>query len=58
MTITNNNNNSNTKKILIIDDDSDINYLFKTILECNGYVVEAFTEPLTLYSTLEKINII
>jgi DNA-binding response OmpR family regulator len=40
-----NNNNNNNKRILIIDDDEDITILFKTYLECNGYIVEAFTDP-------------
>ena len=38
------NENSITKNILIIDDDSDINNLFKIFLECNGYIVEAYTD--------------
>ncbi|HJT85987.1 MAG TPA: response regulator [Nitrososphaeraceae archaeon] len=39
------NDNNNNKRILIIDDDEDITILFKAFLECNGYKVEAFTDP-------------
>ena len=46
MDATNNyNNNSDTNRILIIDDNSDIVNLFKIFLECNGYIVKAFTDP-------------
>ncbi len=39
------------KKILIIDDDKDINNLFKLFLECDGYNVDAYTDPIdALYS--------
>lgn len=49
-----NNNNSNTKRILIIDDDLDITNLFKTFLECNGYIVEAFTDPVNALIEFRK----
>ncbi len=36
----------NNKRIIIIDDDEDINNLFKIFLEYNGYIVNAYTNPL------------
>ena len=33
-------------KILVIDDDPDINNLFKTFLEYDGYYVDAYTDPI------------
>ena len=33
-------------KILVIDDDKDINNLFKTFLEYDGYYVDAYTDPI------------
>ena len=36
----------NNKRIMIIDDDEDINNLFKIFLEYNGYIVNAYTNPL------------
>ena len=30
---------------MIIDDDVDINNLFKIFLECNGYDIDAYTNP-------------
>ncbi|MDX1371558.1 MAG: response regulator [Nitrososphaeraceae archaeon] len=33
------------KNILIVDDDEDLNNLFKTFLEINGYKVDTFTDP-------------
>jgi len=52
--INNNNNNNSAKKILIIDDDSDINNLFKIFLECNGYIVEAYTNPFSALLDFRK----
>jgi DNA-binding response OmpR family regulator len=34
------------KKVLIVDDELDINLLFKTILEDNGFKVDTFDDPL------------
>jgi DNA-binding NtrC family response regulator len=39
-------NNNNKKRIMIIDDDYDIANLFKDFLECNGYNVDTYTNPL------------
>lgn len=33
------------KTILIVDDEEDLNKLFKTFLEINGYKVDTFTDP-------------
>ncbi len=42
---------SKDKNILIVDDDEDLNNLFKTFLEYNGYKVNTFTDPIdALYS--------
>jgi two-component system response regulator GlrR len=39
------------KNILIVDDDEDLNNLFKLFLECDGYKVNTFTDPIdALYS--------
>ena len=44
------------KRILIIDDDKDIINLFKTILEYDGYKVDAFTDPIdALYSFRKNV---
>jgi len=34
------------RKVLIVDDELDINLLFKTLLEDNGFKVDAFDDPL------------
>ena len=49
-----NGHNNNTKRILIIDDDLDITNLFKIFLECNGYIVEAFTDPVNALLEFRK----
>jgi DNA-binding response OmpR family regulator len=33
-------------KILIIDNEDDVNFLFKIVLEDNGYTVDVFNDPL------------
>ncbi|HET8857621.1 MAG TPA: response regulator [Nitrososphaeraceae archaeon] len=44
------------KRIMIIDDDEDINNLFKTFLEYDGYKVDAFTDPIdALYSFRKNV---
>jgi CheY-like chemotaxis protein len=40
------NNNNRQSKIMIVDDDYDIANLFKVFLECNGYNVDAYTNPI------------
>ena len=44
-------------KILIIDDDKDITNLFAIFLEYNGYIINAYTNPLEASITLERIVI-
>jgi DNA-binding response OmpR family regulator len=40
-------NNSEKKKILFVDDDSDITSISKTVLERNGFEVQAFESPIS-----------
>jgi DNA-binding response OmpR family regulator len=51
---TKNNNNNKNKKIMIIDDDIDITNLFSTFLEYNGYIVNAYTNPVEAFNNLRK----
>ena len=51
---TNNNNNNNNKKIIIIDDDKDITNLFAIFLESNGYIVDAYTNPVEALNNIGK----
>jgi DNA-binding response OmpR family regulator len=44
----------NNKKIMIIDDDKDTTNLFSIFLEYNGYIVDAYTNPLKHFITLIK----
>jgi DNA-binding response OmpR family regulator len=41
-------------KILIIDDDKDITNLFSIFLEYNGYIVDAYTNPLEAINNFRK----
>ena len=46
---------SKTKaKILIIDDDKDITNLFSIFLEYNGYIVNAYTNPVEAFNNFRK----
>jgi DNA-binding response OmpR family regulator len=46
---------SNSKaKILIIDDDKDITNLFAIFLEYNGYIVDAYTNPIEALNNVRK----
>ena len=51
----NNNNYNKNKKIMIIDDDKDITNLFSTFLEYNGYIIDAYTNPVDALNNLKKI---
>jgi DNA-binding response OmpR family regulator len=51
---TKNNNNNKNKKIMIIDDDIDITNLFSTFLEYNGYIVNAYTNPVEAFHNFTK----
>ena len=48
------NNNNNNNKIMIIDDDIDITNLFSTFLEYNGYIIDAYTNPLEALHNFRK----
>jgi len=39
---------------MIIDDDIDITNLFSTFLEYNGYIVDAYTNPLEAFNNFRK----
>ena len=41
-------------KILIIDDDKDITSLFSIFLEYNGYIVNAYTNPVEAFHNFRK----
>ena len=44
----------NNKRIIIIDDDEDINNLFKIFLEYNGYIIDAYTNPVEALNSFRK----
>ena len=46
--------NNNNKKIMIIDDDIDITNLFSTFLEYNGYIIDAYTNPVEAFHNFTK----
>jgi two-component SAPR family response regulator len=35
-----------TKRILIVDDEADINFMFKVVLQNDGFKVDSFSDPL------------
>ena len=39
---------------MIIDDDIDITNLFSTLLEYNGYIIDAYTNPVEAFHNLKK----
>lgn len=39
-------NDRNVKKVLLVEDELNINLVFKTVLEYNGFEVDAFNDPL------------
>jgi len=39
---------------MIIDDDIDITNLFSTFLEYNGYIIDAYTNPVEAFHNLRK----
>lgn len=45
---------NNNKKILLVDDESDITLPFSIVLEDNGFVVDAFNDPLLALSSLKQ----
>ena len=44
----------NNKRIMIIDDDKDITNLFSIFLEYNGYIVNAYTNPVETFNNFRK----
>ena len=42
------------KKIMIIDDDKDITNLFAIFLESNGYIIDAYTNPVEALNSFRK----
>ena len=44
----------NNKRIMIIDDDKDITDLFSIFLEYNGYVINAYTNPVEAFNNFRK----
>jgi DNA-binding response OmpR family regulator len=39
---------------MVVDDDTDITNLFSIFLECNGYIVNAYTNPLEAFHNFRK----
>ncbi|MGH9983264.1 MAG: response regulator [Nitrososphaeraceae archaeon] len=50
-TIINTTANANNKRILIVDDEEDIAWSFKIALECAGFVVDTFNDPIKSLSS-------
>ena len=44
----------NNKRIMVIDDDKDITDLFSIFLESNGYIVNAYTNPVEAFNNIRK----
>jgi two-component system, OmpR family, response regulator ChvI len=49
-----NNNNKNVNRILLVDDELDITLSFSMVLEDNGFVVDAFNNPILALSSFEQ----
>jgi len=47
-TLNHSKNNNKKKKILFVDDEPDITWLSKTVLEHNGFEVQAFESPMSV----------
>ena len=47
-TLNHSKNNNKKKKILFVDDEPDITWLSKTVLEHNGFGVQAFESPMSV----------
>ena len=41
---------------MIIDDDEDITNLFSTFLEYNGYIIDAYTNPIEALNNFRKYS--
>jgi DNA-binding response OmpR family regulator len=46
--------NTKGKNILIVDDDEDFTNLYETFLKYDGYVVDAFTDPIDALASFKK----
>ena len=44
----------NNKRIMVIDDDKDITNLCSIFLEYNGYIVNAYTNPVEAFNNFRK----
>jgi DNA-binding response OmpR family regulator len=44
-------NSTRNKRILIVDDEEDIAYCFKIALECAGFIVDIFNDPIKSLSS-------
>ncbi|MGH9988295.1 MAG: hypothetical protein ACRD8W_30540 [Nitrososphaeraceae archaeon] len=40
---------ANSKRIIIVDDEEDIAWCFKIALECAGFIVDIFNDPINHY---------
>ena len=45
-------------RILIVDDETDINLLFKIVLEDRGFKVDTFDDPIGHWKTIELVYMI
>jgi two-component system response regulator ChvI len=46
--------NKNNRRIIVIDDDKDITNLFAIFLEYNGYIIDAYTNPVQAFHNFSK----
>jgi DNA-binding response OmpR family regulator len=44
------------KKILVVDDEPDLTFLFKMVLEDEGFTVDAYTDSLSAFSNYKPNN--
>jgi two-component system, OmpR family, response regulator ChvI len=51
--MTNNNEDKKNKSILLVDDEPDITKLVRMVLEINGFVVDAYTDPTVALSSFK-----
>jgi two-component system, OmpR family, response regulator ChvI len=51
--MTNNNEDKKNKSILLVDDEPDITKLVRMVLEINGFVVDAYTDPTVALSNFK-----
>jgi DNA-binding response OmpR family regulator len=47
-----------SKRIVIINDDEDITNLLELFLEYDGYIVDAFTDPIDVLYSFRKLPLI